>query len=320
MDDRLLVDEIISRLPDWEQETEASGHDSPKYAPNLLNLLADLGLRRGDQPRVDALLAQILRHQDAAGRFQSFSRCGRLDAPVWGALLCDSHIITEVLIRYGFGDTPAVKAALARIALDQTETAQGRAWPCLPHPASGFRGPGRKAEMCPMVTLEALRAFSWLPAAERPAGLLDGARSITRAWLRRGEEKPYMFGHGYTFKVVKWPAFWYSIFWVLDTLSRYPELWRGPAATPEDRRAMAELAACLVAYNVGPDGQVTPKSCYKGFEQFSFGQKKRPSPFATAQVWSVLHRLDDLQAEVHSVDVVTLSSSKGGTGVVIGPR
>jgi hypothetical protein len=32
-----------------------------------------------------------------------------------------------------------------------------------------------------------------------------------------------------------------------------------------------------VAYNSGGDGRVTPQSCYKGFESFSFGQRKRPS-------------------------------------------
>ena len=248
---------LISRLPDWELETEATGHDSPKYAPNLLNLLADMGLRQGDSRKVDSLLEQFLRHQEESGRFQSYGRSGhgsvgQMEAPVWGALLCDAHVIAEVLVRYGYAGDPRVQAALQRIAQDQGETAQGEAWPCIPHTASGFRGPGRKADICTMVTLEALRAFAWLPPEQRPAGALAGARVMTRAWLERGAEKPYMFGHGYSFKVVKWPTFWYGIYWVLDTLSRYPELWSGPAARAEDRQAVAELAACLVAYNFGP--------------------------------------------------------------------
>ena len=88
-----------------------------------------------------------------------------------------------------------------------------------------------------------------------------------------------MFGHGSRFKTVKWPTALYDIHGALDTLGRYPALWRGPEADPDDRGALAELVAYLIAYNVADDGTVTPQSCYRGFEEYSFGQKKRPSPF-----------------------------------------
>lgn len=78
---------------------------------------------------------------------------------------------------------------------------------------------------------------------------------------------------------------------VLDALGRYPALWRGAQADPADRLALAELAACLVGYNLSPDGAVTPRSTYQGFASMSFGQKKRPSGFATARVLAVLHRI-----------------------------
>jgi len=97
-------------------------------------------------------------------------------------------------------------------------------------------------------------------------------------------------------------------------LGRFPELWTGQDADPADRRALAELMACLVAYNVAAGGRVTPQSCYRGFEDFSFRQKKAPSPFATARVRRVLHRLDALAAEAATVDVGVLGASKGGTG------
>jgi hypothetical protein len=135
----------------------------------------------------------------------------------------------------------------------------------------------------------------------------------------RWEEKPYLFGHGRQFKVVKWPAFWYGAFWVLDTLSGYPGLWRGRSARPEDRRSLAEIAACLVAYNVGPDGKVIPRSCFKGFEGFSFGQKKSPSAFATARLCIILRRLGSLAGDIAAVDVRALTSSKGGAGTAVPP-
>jgi hypothetical protein len=311
--------ELIARLPDWERPQVVSGHASPAFAPNLLQLLADLGVRGGDDERIERLLDAMLAHQEASGRFPTLAG-GRANAEAaWGALLCDAHVILEVLLRFGRGDDARVSAALDRAAADLANAAQGLAWPCLPHPANGFRGPGRKSDFCPMVTLEALRAFARLPEERRPPRLNEVARVSLRAWRARGTEKPYLFGHGRQFKIVKWPAFWYDAYWLLDTLGRYPSLWRGPSADPGDREALAEVVACLVAYNVGPDGRVTPGACYRGFENFSLGQKKRPSPFATARLAVVLRRLDDLADEVRRVDVRALASSKGGTGRAIPP-
>jgi hypothetical protein len=170
------------------------------------------------------------------------------------------------------------------------------------------------------VTLEALRTFARLPDARRPPRILDAARTALRAWRVRGEEKPYLFGHGRQFKTVKWPAFWYGAWWVLDTLSRYSALWRGRGAKPEDRRAIAELAACLIAYNAGPAGRVVPHSCFQGFAVHSFGQKKSASAFATARLCVTLRRLETLADDIASVDVRSLGSSKGGKGTAVPPR
>jgi hypothetical protein len=313
------VQALIARLPDWEI-TIVRGHHRPDFAPNLLHLLADMGVRGGDDPRIEALLDVMLAHQEPDGHFASFAEIRSTHGAVWGSVLCDSHAIIEVLVRYGRGDDLRTLAGLGRMAADLDDTAQGPGWLCVPHSVIGWRGPGRKADLCPQVSLEALRTFGRLPANRHPARLLEAARTCLRAWRVRGDEKPYMFGHGRQFKTVKWPAFWYDVHWMLDALGVYPELWRGPAARPEDRRALAELAACLVAYNFGPDGTVTPRSCYQGFEAYSFGQKKAPSPFATARLCTILRRFDDLTDEIRSVDVLTLGSSKGGTGTPVPPR
>jgi hypothetical protein len=135
------------------------------------------------------------------------------------------------------------------------------------------------------VTLEALRTFARLPQHQRPEGLLEVARVALRAWRVRGAEQPYMFGHGRRFKTVKWPVTWYGAYSVLDALGRYPALWRGPHADPSDRAALAELAACLVAYNAGRDGTVTPRSAWRGFETFSFGQKSALRPLPPPSCW-----------------------------------
>lgn len=311
--------ELVARLPDWTSGERLSGHSSPSFAPNLLNLLADMGVRAGDFAEVERLLDAMLVHQEPTGRFPSYAAVPGSEQPVWGALLCDSHAVLEVLVRFGRGQDARVRTGLERMAADITSTAQGRAWPCLPHSASGWRGPGRKDDFCPMVTLQALRVLAWLAPDQQPGGLLDAARVALGAWRARATEKPYMFGHGRQFKTVKWPTTWYGAYAMLDALGSYPQLWRGPHHQPADARALAELAACLVAYNISADGTVTPRSTYRGFERWSFGQKKHSSPFATALLLAVLHRIDDLAPAAATVDVRALASSKGGIGTAVPP-
>jgi len=311
---------LLDRLGDWEAPTQASGHDSPAYAPNPLCLLSDMGCGPGDDPRIERLLDQLLDHQLPDGRFLCYGRLRGFAQPQWSTLPCDTHAITEVLLRFGRGDDPRVQAAVAFLAASLTETAQGPGWLCVPDPVSGFRGPGRKADICPQVTLEALRAFALLPASRRPVGTLDAAGTVLGVWRRRAEQKPYMFGHGVKFKTVKWPTTWYGVHMVLDTLGRYPELWSGPESRPEDRRSLTELAACLAAYNIAPDGTVTPASCFRGFEHLSLGQKRRPSPFATARLHAVLARFAGLEDEIVAVDVAGLGSSRGGSGAPVMPK
>jgi len=309
---------LVDRLPEWGVG-DFSGPDSPTFAPNLLNLLADLGVIAGDFARVDELLDAMEGHQDAQGRFSAFGKY-RSNEGHWGTLLCDTHAIAGTLLRYGRGEDRRVTQALKRAAGDVAATPQGLSWRCEPDKRSLFRGPGRKADVCPQVTLEALRAFSLVPDDERPEWIIEAARTPLEVWRRRGEERPYMFGHGYQFKTVKWPAFWYGALAVVETLGRYPALWSGPDAREEDRRALAEVAACLIAYNTGEGGRVTPRRTYRGFETFSFGQKRVPSATATALLLSALVPLESMAEEIAAVDVAGLPSSKGGSGTPVLPK
>ena len=102
-----------------------------------------------------------------------------------------------------------------------------------------------------------------------------------------------MFGHGRRFIDGKWPPTWYDASAVLETLAAYPPVWKGRAAAPEDRASAAEIVRGLASV-FGPDGAVTPRSCYKGFEGFSFGQKKRPSDWATARLCGILRPFSTL--------------------------
>jgi hypothetical protein len=314
------VRELLDRLPDWEEPQDVSGHDAPGFAPNLVDLLLDLGVDPRDDVRLEALAATMPAHADEEGRFTSLMAPRGRGEPRWSGLHCDAFAIAGTLVRLGCGDDERVRRALDRMAADAGETAQGHAWPCRPDPATGFRGPGRKADFCPMLVVEALRLWGRLPEGRRPAGLLESARVLLRAWRARGAEKPYMFGHGRQFKTVKWPPTWYGAYTVLDAVGRHPALWTGPKADPADRRALAELVACLIAYNVAPDGMVTPLSARRGFEAFTFGQKKASSAWATARLCTVVRRFEELAADIAAVDVLALGSSKGGTGTPMPPK
>lgn len=307
---------LLDLLPDWEKPAEVSGHHKPELATNVLDLLADIGVTTEDDPHIPRLLEQMLQHTDADGRFLAYAS-QRTGAPVWGCVLCDTHAIADIAGRFGLAGDPRVRRALEAAASDLTETDMGLAWPCRPDPETGFRGPGRKSEPCPQTTLEALRAFSWLPADERPEWLPEVAHTALEIWRQRAARKPYMMGHGRQFKTVKWSATWYGAYEAVDVLGRIPETWRGVV---EDRRSVTEIAACLLAYNVAADGRVTPLSVFKGWEILSLGQKKQPSPLATALLWSRLALLDWLAEEITAVDVTRLGSSKGGSGTPMPPK
>ncbi len=304
------VRELIAELPGQGPAEHDADHHSPLFAPNRLGLLADLGVRAGDDERLDALLETMLSSRDRHGRFVMPSRLAARPKPDGGSVTCDSNAILDVALRLGCDRDPRVIAAAKRLAADAAPSPQGRAWRCLPEKRPLIDLTARRTDACPQVTLEAVRAFGHLQTDRRPAWAADGARTLLVFWRRRGDERPHDFGHGYQFKTVKWPSFWYDALAVLDAVSCFPEVWRGPTATGEDVRAVAEITASLVAYNVGGDGLVTPVRTYRGFERFSFGRRGEPSPFATARLLAVLARFADLADMIAGIDAQSLPASR----------
>jgi len=309
--------QLIEQLP-AKPSPATTDHHSPSFLPNRLNLLAEMGVTRGDSQRVDAILGVLLESQDRAGRYR-VSGPSR-PRPLVDSHRCDNNAIVDVLARYGYAQEPSVARALVRVGSDLTTSAQGQGWCCIPDRQPMLRLAMRRADACPQITLEGLRCIGRVPAARRPRGAADAARTPLEIWRRRAEERPYQFGHGYQFKTIRWPSFWYDVLSVLDAVSSFPELWQGPDARDEDRQALAELAACLIAYNVDAAGRVTPRRTHRGYDHFSFGDKSAPSPFATARVLAVLTRFADLAEQIAAVDVEALPSSKGGSGTAVPPE
>ncbi|WP_428266376.1 hypothetical protein [Haliangium sp.] len=278
---------LVEGLPGWESGFSFSGHNSPGFPPNILRLLYGMGVRAGDFPAIERMLDHMLRHQADDGRYLTPSGTTCKNGAGWASLPCDHFAILEVLLLFGREDAPGIDQGLARVRDTFADTSQGPGWHCIPDPVAKWRGPGRKNDACLQVTVEALRLFALVPAAKRPKKLVGAGRTLLQAWRRRREEKPYMFGHGRRFVAGKWPPTWYDASAVLEALARFPTIWKGKSASVEDRQSCAEIVRAL-ADTLGPDGMVTPSSCFKGFEGYSFGQKKRPSPWATARVCALL--------------------------------
>jgi hypothetical protein len=278
---------LVDRLPGWEPGFTFSGHNSPGFPPNILRLLHAMGVRPGDFPAIERMLDQMPRHQADDGRFLTPGGTTGKKPSAWASLPCDHFAIIEVLLLFGRKDAPGIDKALTRVRETFADTTQGAAWHCIPDPVAKWRGPGRKNDACLQVTVEALRLFALVDAAERPRQLATAARTLLGAWRNRAKEKPYMFGHGKRFVAGKWPPTWYDASAVLEALAAYPSVWKGKNSSVEDKESAAEIVQAL-ASAFGPDGMVTPKSCYKGFETYSFGQKKQPSPWATARICGLL--------------------------------
>lgn len=278
--------ELVRTLPAWAPGLAFGGHNSPAFPPNAVKLLHGLGVRAGDFPAIERMLDAMLRHQADDGRFLTpGGTTGK--GSTWASLPCDHLAILEVLLLFGRSGAPQVAAGLARARATFDDTAQGPGWKCIPDPVAKWRGPGRKDDVCLQATIEALRLFALAPAPSRPRTLAAAVRTVLRAWRVRGTEKPYFFGHGPKFVAGKWPPTWYDASAVLETIAAYPAAWKGKNADAADRKAVAELAKALATV-FGPDGMVTPRSCYQGFERFSFGQKKAPSAWATARLCGIL--------------------------------
>ena len=183
-----LIQALIERLPAWTDPIRS--HSAPAYAPNLLNLLADLGVSgKDDLPGVQRLLGEMLEHRTPEGRFLAFATFIRQPDAAWFTLACDHYAITEVLVRFGRVDDPRVRTAVDLMADDITNTSLGQGCRCLPHSGTGGRGPGRVGDPCPQVTAEALRTFGRLDAADRPSVARRGGPDLAAgvAQARRGE-------------------------------------------------------------------------------------------------------------------------------------
>jgi len=252
-------------------------HNDASHTIYKFTTLADFGVRAEDAGLAAGIEA-VMAHQSPEGAFQTVmnisERYGGTGEDAWAWMLCDSPTLLYVLLAMGLADDARVKKAVEHLVGLVDENG----WRCVVAPELGkFRGPGRKADPCPIVNVYALKALAEAAARGMPE-LLDspatrtGAEMLLWHWEHQTERKIYMFGIGTTFRKLKYPFVWYDILHVMDVLSRFPFV----HSDPRFREMMETITA-----QADDEGRYTAGSMYRAWKGWAFADKKHPSAWLT---------------------------------------
>jgi hypothetical protein len=256
-------------------------HNDASHPIYKLSTLADFGVRT-DDPGMEAGVAAVLAHQSPEGAFQSLVNIpqsfGGSGEDQWSWMLCDAPTLLYALLAMGFGTDPRVRRAVDHLI----GLVDDNGWWCVCAPELGkFRGPGRKADPCPIANVYALKALSQVPELLDSPAAHAGAEMLLGHWKHRAEVKFYLFGAGTDFRKLKYPFVWYDILHVTDVLSRFPFV----HADPRFREMVGTITAQADAA-----GRYTAGSMYQSWKGWSFADKKHPSPWLTFLVARILRR------------------------------
>ena len=268
-----IIDDCI-RWPD----PPIKRHNDAHHPIHKIELLADFGLDTRDQ-WIKAICNLIMDNRSEDGYFTSKieipERWGGKDTWTIEWMQCDSPVLLYSLQKFGVENEYTNETARMLVW-----GAENNGWRCRSSLAK-FRGPGKKADYCPYGNLVALKALS-LSKYKNTDAVQNGIDSHILHWENREGKKIYMFGIGTTFKRLKYPNIWFDILHVVDVLSRYPqareydEFWEMWAIIKEKQQ---------------PEGGFVPKSVWKAWSEWSFGQKKEPSPWMTMRIAQIASRL-----------------------------
>ena len=264
-------------------------HNDASHPIYKFSTLADFGVR-ADTPGMPASIAAVLSHQAPEGAFQTVVNIprafGGTDEDTWTWMLCDAPTLLYALLAMGLGDDelrPEPAEGRVQQAVDHlVSLVDENGWRCRCAPELGkFRGPGRKADPCPIVNVYALKALAQVPELLDSAATRAGAEMLLWHWEHQTERKIYMFGIGTTFRKLKYPFVWYDILHVVDVLSRFPFV--------QDDPRFQQMVETITA-QADEDGRYTAGSMYRAWKGWSFADKKNPSPWLTFLVLRVLKR------------------------------
>lgn len=276
-----LVQELVETAVSWPGYALKS-HKDAKHPLYALSTLADFGFHH-DDPGMAAVLATIKANQSAEGAFQTkiklYKRFGGMDGEHWVWMNCDAPTLLYILLKMGRRDDPQVVAATKHLV----SLAADNGWRCAAAPELGnFRGPGRKADPCPIANVYALKALAQLPDKKDSAAARASAEMLLWHWQHATERKLYLFGLGTDYRKLKYPFVWYDILHVVDVLSHYPFVY-------EDGRFQEMVAA--ITDQADENGRYTATSMYMAWKKWDFANKKRPSSWLTFLVTRIQKRI-----------------------------
>jgi hypothetical protein len=262
-------------------------HNDAGHPLYRFSTLADFGLLASDLGMTAAIQA-VMAHQAPQGALQSLvsipKAFGGSDEDGWTWLLCDAPTLLYSLLSMGLAGNERVQLAIDHLA----GLVEDNGWRCVCAPELGkFRGPGRKNDPCPIANVYALKALSLVDERRAGPAARAGAEALLSHWENRGQVKMYMFGIGSDFRKLKYPFVWYDILHVLDVLSRFPFVHNDPR--------FQEMLEALVS-QADPQGRYTPGSMYRAWKDWSFADKKNPSPWLTFLVLRILKRVGQYQS------------------------
>jgi hypothetical protein len=274
------VQELIAEAATWPGYP-LKRHNDASHPIYKFSTLADFGLR-ADDPGIAAGIEAVLAHQSPEGAFQSLVNIpkafGGTGEDLWTWMLCDAPTLLYALLAFGLGKDERVQRAVDHLVSLVDENG----WRCVAAPELGkFRGPGRKADPCPIVNVYALKALAQVPELLDSPATRAGAEMLLWHWEHQTERKIYMFGIGTDFRKLKYPFVWYDILHVVDVLSRF-------SFVHADAR-FQEMVKTITA-QADENGCYTASSMYRAWKGWSFADKKNPSPWLTflvlrAQRW-----------------------------------
>ncbi|MDH7487547.1 MAG: hypothetical protein QHJ81_14890 [Anaerolineae bacterium] len=274
------VQTLIARAAIWPGEALKRHNDAghPIYA---FSTLADFGVR-ADDPGMRPAIEAVLAHQSPEGAFQSVlniaPRYGGSGEDTWTWILCDAPTLLYTLLAMGLGDAPRVQRAVEHLV----GLVDDNGWRCVGGPDIGtFRGPGRKADPCPIANVYALKALAHVPALLDSPATRRSAEMLLGHWEQQSERKFYLFGIGTDFRKLRYPFVWYDILHVADVLSRFPFV-------REDPRFLQMVET--IAAQSDEEGRYTAGSMYRAWKEWSFADKKKPSPWLTFLALRVMER------------------------------
>jgi len=271
-----LVQGLAARASSWPGYP-LKRHNDAKHPLYALATLADFGVRHDDHLNGQGMsepIEAVLAHQAAEGAFQTrialYRRFHGRDGELMSWAACDAPTLLYALLAMGLEADSRVPRAVEHLV----GLVEANGWRCRADPTLGpkFKGPGRRTDPCPIVNVYALKALAQLPDLLDSPAARRGAEMLLSHWEQRHERKMYLFAMGTDFRKLKYPYVWYDILHVVEVLSRFPFV-RGEARFGQMVEAIRQQA--------DHEGRYTAGSMYRAWKDWSFADKKNPSPWLT---------------------------------------